>query len=201
MGFFDWLTTIMIIALICAGGYNALQNNKDNPEVKAIANNISLEKAGSITCFALGYNSITPAFQKDWLPESIQPKGNLLYMIEDVPLPDTTDFIILGIVALITITILRYTIMRLEGISKWFIAIGILLAVMIVFWIIIKIVAYNMMTGCAHDLGVSKELALQIRQESINSANKTGLVWPIFIFSIFGVITFFKIAFSGGKKE
>jgi len=151
--------------------------------------------------FWYGYSGITPSITIDWLPEKIHPKDELLFIIEDMPLPDSTDLFLIIPLVLLTIFVLRRIDFFKHG-TGIFWAIMIVLAVILLSWAGLKILQYNLLLDGIRTLGLSQE-ALFAKRALLNDGVKDYM--PTFIiitlFTFVAVIKVYMGAFNSGKKR
>ena len=198
MGFLAGLSTVLLCAFIAFGLYTTITHTQ-NPS--SILQNITAEplKGGSsAVCYAIAYNSVTPALQHDWLP----PHDTRTPVLEDLPLPDGSDFLGLGLAALLGILILRVTIFRsqLSGLAKIGLAALILAILIILAWLLIKFTMFGLMYKCGEGIGLTHEQITAGRDAAIAAFQTAGIAWPLMLFSTFSGLTYLRL-FTGGKRE
>lgn len=197
MDFFKSLLNAIIFVFIIYGVYSALSAST-NPG--AVVENLAADPVatgGALVCYGYAYSSVTPAWQIDWLP----PEGYLIFMVEDIPFPDGTDFLPLGIVMLAVMIVLRLTVLKNKpGIRQYLIAAGIIAGVLVISWIILKIVMYLLMLSCGMQLGFSEETVLAARATSIDAMTKAKFIWPMLVLSLFSGAVIMRTFFGGEKK-
>lgn len=151
-----------------------------------------------IVKFWYGYTGITPSIMKDWLPSSIHQKEKYLFIIEDFPLPDNTDLIIITPIILLAIFILRQFDHFRKG-SGILQAILITLFIIILLFLIIKIAQYEIMLQGIKELGLEQEKIISERI-SVNKNLKDYM--PTFIImSLFMFLSIIKVCTSSFSKK
>lgn len=193
------LGTILLITMLIFGLYTAMRQSEDP---KKILKNITEEpqkKTPALACYAISFGAITPSITKEWIP----PKDKKIFILEDFPLPDGTDFLFLGITVLLTFLILKVTLLNTgNNWKKWVLAILILLLVITLSWIILKIATYFSMYACGESIGLDKESIDKSREQVNQGYAKTGTLLPSVLLTIFVGLTVVKGIFTkkGGKK-
>lgn len=179
--------------------YNTIEemDNKEELYQEITGNPINTTKG--LLLFWYGYSGTTPSYVNDWLPKWIHPKNKFSYMIEDVPLPDSTDLLIIIPLILITFWILRRFDYFKHGQGLiW--SIIIMLLVIIISWVTLKIIHYELMMQGIQSLGLNKEIVLANRME-INQGVKNYVPTFIilFLFTSMAVIKLYAGLFKKKK--
>ena len=184
MGFFALLGKIGILVLVVTlalGVYEAFDSLPDKADmVKSIGDNST-----NISTFAKGWGNFawglmltTGAWQKDWLPEWINPKGELLFIVEDMPYLDSTAFIVPILFALLVFGIAKmfgWYPDRFWGMFFFWIAILFLMLVLVV---IQYVIAYHALMLGGDQLGIGADKALSIRQDRVDAlSSHQSIIW------------------------
>jgi len=193
------ISLAVILGFLLLGVFNTAEDTfKTQEDIEDFINRvggqpINMSKASFL--FFYGYMGVTPAITKDWLPGFIHEKGELLFMIEDLPLPDSTDLFIIIPIFLLSVWVLRqFPIFK----KKWWLAILIVFIVLLFSWLGLKLLQYHLMLGGAETLGLDKEMVLANRS-SLNEGVKNYIPTFIilFLFTSFAIV---KI-FMGWRKK
>lgn len=171
-----------MISLLAFGMYSAVTESEIQPEtLKDLSIENPREFSINFFLFAEGYNILTPAIQKDWLP----PKDKYIFILEDFPYPDATDFIpiILGLLAGMLLSKLVWYIFddfkQKHNVLSKVLNLLIFLITIIIFWIGWRIIWYNLMIQGGIGLGMTKEAILAARQKTIASTKDFAKVFMV----------------------
>ncbi len=199
MSWVNRIAIIVMLAIFAVGlvevvgtiGFDSLKNNTvENPEKTVLA----------VIGFNQGLNAITPAIRYD-IPEKVPVLGGKsTFMINDIPLPDGTDMIILIPALFGWFFFLRW--LRQTNIS--FVA-WLLLAVfgtlffIIFMWVMIKLFWYLVYILSAKALGMTGEQAISAREAVQVKVKDT--IFVMILLSIFSVAAMTKIMFEAMRNK
>lgn len=188
MSFFAFLGKIGILVLVVTMGlglYEAFDSLPNKAELITDLGNNTASVAKGWGLFSWGLMLTTGAWQNDWLPSWIHPKGELLFIIEDMPHLDSTAFIIPILFALLVFGVAKMAGWypdRFWGMFWFWIIILLLMLLMVV---VQYVIAYHALQNGGEMLGIGAEKALEIRQDKVEMiAAHPSVVW-------LGIVLFF----------
>lgn len=200
MGWLNTATIIIMAAFFTVGlfelagtvGMDALKNKAAEDPGKTVAAAIG---------FNQGLNAITPAFRYDISEKVPLIGGKRIFLINDIPLPDGTDMIIL-------IPALFLWFLALKGLrgninSIWWGIIAIFGTIIIIpaAWMLIKLFWYGIYLWSAKALGWTIQQAKDFRDSVIISLG--NVIYGMVLFSAFSVIAMAKVMIDAiwGNKD
>jgi len=134
------------------------------------------ETAKGLGLYSWGMMITTGAWQNDWLPEKIHPKGEYLFIIEDMPHLDSTVFVLPILFVVFIFWLVKISHIEMTGWRAfWFWFIIFLIAVGIV--IATYIAGYQALKRGGELLGIGAEKALEIRQDKVDILDNKGVVF------------------------
>jgi hypothetical protein len=188
--------TAIFIAVFLVGIYSGLKAMGDENVDLFFGNlknqtNISVQRKGSASLLLFpSLNSITPASRFDWIP----PEGLHIFMLEDIPLIDGTDFILIIPFLLITIWLLKKV--DFESMWKNILFKGLIYSGVALFGFIIwKVSMYFVYLWSGMTLGFTREFLISLREEMIISTG--NLFLPMMVVSIIASLGLFNSLFKG----
>jgi len=188
--------TVLLLSIMGFGIYSGIQSmgeeNINTIEESFKNNNITLQRKGIAgASFFISQNAVTPSLMKDWLP----PKGKYIFILEDLPLLDGTDFIIIIPFLLLAIWICKY--IDTDSAFKNFLFKALLIIGFVVFgYVLWKVFMLWLYYWSGQTLGISKEILINFRIGVNNAIGKyTGLLT---VLTLAGAIGIFKMIFGKG---
>jgi hypothetical protein len=192
MGWFSRIT-IVIMAAIFFVGMMELIGTVGISELKETASENPGKTAVSIIGFNQGLNAITPAFQYNISEKVPVIGGKHTIMINDIPVPDGTDMIIL-VPALLLLWFPILATMRKTNMNMvvW-ILVAIFGTILFSFftWALIKIFWYWIYIWSAKSLGWTIEQAIATRESVMGKLGET--IYIMLLFAAFSVVAMGKV--------
>ncbi len=186
--------TIILLAIMGFGVVSGLQNlGRENIDKLVTAfqedNNVSIQKkGGAAMLFFISQGAIAPAIRKDWLP----PKDKYIYILEDFPVLDGTDFILIIPFLFLAIWIAK----KIEFDSLWknILAKILLLVFFALFgYVAWKIIMLYVYYWSAETIGIGKDMAIMFREKIIDAtARFAGLMTALTLVAALGLFKIFK---------
>ncbi len=191
------LNTILFV-FVLFGVYGALAVTDDAWAI-AQAGTESAENGASLACYVISYASVTPALRIDWLP----PEGTYWFLLEDIPFPDGTDFLVLGVLVSIAIFFLRRTVLKEQRpkLKAYVVSASIVLGVIVVGWVLLKLIAFFLMLGCGQSIGLTQEAILAGRAAAIEGVSAAGAVIPSLMLALFSGVASVRTFLRGGNVK
>lgn len=195
------LIIFVMLGFLVFGFFRVIEEAPEKEKLFETLTNEPVNASRDLFLFWYGYSGITPAYVNDWLPASINPKGEHVFLLEDIPLPDSTDLFVIIPLVLSTIFILKHIPYFRKG---W----GVLWAILIVFviilggWVALKYVHYQLMYQGAEALHINPELVLEERAKlNTNVKDYVPTMIILFLFSGVAVAKLFSSFYLKKKKS
>lgn len=195
MGLINTTLYIIALALLAVGFVNtgmSVYDNIDAETQSALFDSLRADPLGNGLkgfLFLQFYQLVTPAYEVDWLPSFIHPKGETLFMVEEFPLPDSRIIFPLFFVWLATAQAAK---MIWNSDLSFFASVGyitlLFLVVTIIAVILINIISYILMIELGQSIGLEKDVINTIRADEYERLDATvGIKESIVLSILFGV--------------
>ena len=202
MGLMSWLSTlakILAVVMLFIGVTTAYLELTDESKDEIISNlSANPLKGGALgSCFLVSYNYVTASYQYEWLGNP----DTKIFMLEDIPLPDSFDVIPIGIIIMIVFVFLKYTLFAQPRSIKTYVIAGIsMIASIFVLWVFIKTIMYFLMMGCGDGIGLTKDMIDLARSAVANKYSEFNLFYSSLLITAFSS-TAIAYAMFGKKND
>ena len=195
MAFLKALTLFLLLATLVSAGIIGFKSIDDKESFLNLTKNDTAEAGKGIFLYSWGMMESTGAWQKDYLPLKLDglrlksvPDGKLIFLLEDMPYPDSTLFIvpILLVLALLAI----YVPQTLSGKIK--LALFVFLLVVVLYFVQMIIAHHYMYVG-GEILGMDKATVDANRQVQVDLMQKAELGKLSVILFLIAIYTYIKI--------
>lgn len=192
MGWFSRITVVIMAAIFFVGMAELIGTVGIN-ELKETASENPGRTAVSIIGFNQGLNAITPAYRYNISEKVPLIGGRHTIMINDIPVPDGTDMIIL----VPAILLIWFPILGVLKKTNMNMVVWILVAIFgtilfsLLTWALIKIFWYWVYIWSAKSLGWSAEQAVETRESVMFKLGET--IYIMLLFAVFSVVAMGKV--------
>jgi len=184
-GIFNKITLALLFALLLVGVYSGLKNVDSEKLLQAVKNDTIKAGAGALY-FAQGLSATTPAWKIDWLP----PKEKYIYILEEIPYPDSSDFIAVAIIATIIFVIISHIEWFKTTFKGFILAVVLLLTSIIGAWVLWKVGMYYLYFAGCDSIGITTQECINTRNSFLEKVDDFGI--PILVITFISALVVTK---------
>jgi len=198
MGLLDAFFVIFMLSVVGFSMFTAVSDPRVDPGAllnQTIEN--PLATAGKIFVYSQGLSITTPSIRFKWIP--FTDKDKYVYLLEDIPLLDTTDLLPLVLVTLVALMIMNWLPIFKDGFKGLMLKVLILIIIWMITWGVWKLFWYLAYVWSANSMGIDPHIAISARNKTINEFK--DVLMPIFLSTCFMFAVGVKVVVDKIKGE